>query len=233
MKPLCLLFLLSLLGPANTLSPKAVFESTRAEHDLALDADPSSAFWRDARPAYLEVNAQGRPEPDYRTEVRSRWTAKNIYFLFACPYKRLYLKPQPDAVHETYELWNWNVAEVFIGSNFKNIKRYKEFEISPQGEWIDLDINLDNPHHEEGWTWNSGFEHVARIDQAHHIWFAAMRIPFAALETHHPVVGTSFRVNLFRTEGPPADSKEIMWQPTMSETFHVPERFGGLTLVAK
>lgn len=221
------------LAPTNNLDPKAVLESIRAHRDVTLDADPSSAFWRATRPVYMEVDAQGRPEPDYRTEVRSRWTATNIYFLFVCPYKRLYLKPKPDAVHETYGLWDWNVAEVFIGSNFQNIKRYKEFEISPQGEWIDLNINLDKPHHEEGWVWNSGFEHVAHIDHARHVWFGAMRIPFAALETDPPVAGTSFRVNLFRTEGPPADPKEIMWQPTMSETFHVPERFGRLRLVAK
>ena len=43
---------------------------------------------------------------------------------------------------ETNELWNWDVAEVFIGSDFKNIRRYKEFEVSPQAEWVDLDINL-------------------------------------------------------------------------------------------
>lgn len=66
----------------------------------------------------------------------------------------------------TNELWNWNVAEVFIGSDFKNIRRYKEFEISPQGEWVDLEINLDTPHHEDGWVWNSGFTVSARIDPA-------------------------------------------------------------------
>ena len=56
------------------------------------------------------------------------------------------------------------MAEVFIGSDFKNIRRYKEFEISPQGEWVDLDINLDAPRHEDGWVWNSGFQASARID---------------------------------------------------------------------
>ena len=48
---------------------------------------------------------------------------------------------------ETNELWNWDVAEVFIGSDFKNIRRYREFEVSPQAEWVDLDLNLDAPRH--------------------------------------------------------------------------------------
>jgi hypothetical protein len=39
------------------------------------------------------------------------------------------------------------------GADFSDIRRYREFEISPQGEWIDLAIDLHNPHNEEGWKW--------------------------------------------------------------------------------
>jgi len=212
---------------------KGLMESVKAENDVPVNTDPTSSFWRAARPIYADVDANGHPVSAYRTEVRSRWTKDNIYFLFICPYKSLYLKPAPDVVHETYELWDWNVAEVFIGSDFKNIKRYKEFEISPHNEWIDLDVNLEKPHHEEGWIWNSGFEHATRIDDIKHVWYAAMRIPLAALDSRPPKAGNTFRVNLFRTEGPPAEQREIMWQPTMSQTFHVPERFGLLKLVGE
>jgi Carbohydrate family 9 binding domain-like len=120
---------------------------------------------------------------------------------------------------------------VFIGSDFHDIKRYKEFEVSPQNEWVDLDINLSAPRHEDGWLWNSGFEHSARIDRSGHIWYAAMRIPLAALGTPAPAEGAAFRVNLFRTEGPADDAKEITWRPPMSNTFHAPQRFGLLRLV--
>src|SRR3989454_3333934 len=74
-----------------------------------------------------------------RTEVRTGWTAQNLYFLFVCPYEQLNLRPNPKTSTETYGLWNWDVAEVFIGADFKDVKRYEEFEISPQGEWTDLD----------------------------------------------------------------------------------------------
>jgi hypothetical protein len=208
-----------------------VIESTRAPHDVIPQADPSSAFWQHAQPIYAEKDPHGQPVLDHRTEVRSRWTKNNIYFLFICPYEELYLKPAPDTVHETNQLWNWDVAEVFIGSDFKNIKRYKEFEVSPQGEWIDLDINLDKPHHEEGWVWNSGFQAVARIDRTAKVWYATMRIPLAALDDHSPAAGDSFRINFFRSQGNPPIRKEITWQPPMSNTFHVPERFGMLKLV--
>lgn len=222
----------SLLALALTsgAQEKVVMESSHAETDVALDTNPNFRFWQAAHALYAEVDANGRELREFRTEVRSRWTKGNIYFLFMCPYQQLYLKPAPDVVHETYQLWNWNVAEIFIGSDFDHIRRYKEFEVSPQNEWIDLDIDLNKPHHEQGWVWNSGFEHAARIDQTKHIWFAALRIPFAALGVLVPAPGTTFRVNLFRTEGSPEQHKEIMWQPTRSTTFHVPERFGLLRL---
>lgn len=209
---------------------KPVIQSIRADASVPLDTNPGSRFWRAAKPIYAQSDKQGRPLREYRTEIRSRWTTTDIYFLFICPYKNLYLKPSPDTEHETYELWNWNVAEIFIGSDFQDIKRYKEFELSPRNEWIDLDIDLNAPHHEDGWKWNSGFEHVTRIDEQKHVWYAAWRIPFKALDTRPVKAGNSFRVNFYRTEAGPHDPKEIMWRPVMSESFHVPERFGLLRL---
>jgi hypothetical protein len=123
------------------------------------------------------------------------------------------------------------VAEVFIGSDFKDIKRYKEFEVSPQGEWIDLDIDLHTPHHEEGWTWNSGFQVSARIDHVARIWYAAMEIPYSAIDTHPAKSGNVLRVNFFRSQGPASDRHEITWHAPMADTFHVPDRFGLLRLV--
>jgi hypothetical protein len=232
MKPVLALLLMFCFVSGPKQGPKALFESVRSQRDISLNTDPGSPFWRGARPVFLQVDMNGQPLPEFKTEVRSRWTKDAIYFLFTCPYQQLYLKHDPDTAHETNELWNWNVAEVFIGSDFADIKRYKEFEISPRNEWIDLDIDLHKPHHEEGWVWNSNFEHITRIDEAKHVWYAALKVPFAALDTPTPTVGKTFRVNLFRTEGPPDHAKEILWQPTMSKTFHVPERFGLLELVA-
>jgi hypothetical protein len=226
----CLLGFFFLLVVEGQGQEKPVIDSVHAEHDVALNTDPASPFWQAAKAIYAEVDTGGHPLPEYRTEIRTRWTSHNIYFLFICPYKSLYLKPSPDTLHETNELWNWNVAELFIGSDFKDIKRYKEFEVSPQNEWVDLDIDLHKPHHEDGWLWNSGFEHSSRIDSRKHIWYMTMKIPFTAVDTRPPTLGRTFRVNLFRTEGRPQDLKEIMWQPVMGNSFHVPERFGLLRL---
>jgi hypothetical protein len=214
-------------------SDQAVIESVHATQDVPLHLDPTSEFWRASRPVYMEKDSLGKIVPRYRTEVRTRWTKSNLYFLFVCPYQELHLKPAPNTQKETNELWNWDVAEVFIGSDFTNIKRYKEFEISPQGEWVDLDINLSTPHHEDGWTWNSGFEVKARIDEGTQTWYGAMRIPLAAIDPRPPVVGNTMRINLFRSQGPPSHQQAVTWQPPMNDSFHVPERFGLIRLVEK
>ena len=206
-------------------------KSTWSEQDVALDTNPSSAFWRASQPVFMDGDTRGNHDPRYRTEVRARWTKRNLYFLFICPYEELNLKPNPQTSSETNELWNWDVAEVFIGADFKNIKRYKEFEISPQGEWVDLDIDLSKPHHEDGWKWNSGFEASARIDRDTRVWYGAMRIPYSTVDTRPAAAGNVFRVNLFRSQGPEARRHQIAWQAPMGDSFHVPERFGTLHLV--
>lgn len=205
-------------------------ESKRAAEDVRPDTDPSSHFWRDA-PAVIAENDQfGKIVPNHRTEVRSRWTKQNLYFLFICPYEELNLKPASRTDTETNELWKWDVAEIFIGSDPNEIWRYKEFEVSPQGEWVDLDIDLHKTHHENGWTWNSGVRVAARIDPGPKVWYACMRIPYASIDQRAATAGNVLRLNLFRAQGPDSRRRAITWQPTQRETFHAPEAFGTLKL---
>jgi len=221
--------MLSSVFPADN----KVVTTTEAKEDVALDTNPASTFWSETVPIYANRDKYDQLLSRYRAGIRSRWIAKNLYFLFSCPYEELFLHPDPTATTKTNKLWNWDVAEVFIGSDFKNIQHYREFELSPQGEWLDLDIDLSKPHHDEGWKWNSGFQVAARVDEQTNIWYGAMKSPWTALDEIPPSPGKTLRVNFFRSQGPRSNRKEIAWQPTLSETFHVPERFGLLRLVAR
>lgn len=225
-------YLLAVTGAVHAQDASSMtFKSVYAVQDVPLETNPHSNFWREAMPVYLEADSHGKPLLRYRTEVRSRWTKDSLYLLYICPYEELYLKSDPNTREETNYLWNWDVAEIFIGSDFQNIRRYKEFEISPQGEWVDLDINLELPHHEDGWKWNSGFQVAARIDRNAKIWYGAMRIPFAAIDKRIPAAGNSFRANIFRSQGPTEHRVQLAWKAPMTDTFHTPERFGQLELV--
>src|SRR5579871_2425547 len=198
---ICLL--LMVCAPFTAPAQSAVFESARALRDVPLETSPTLAFWREARPVFAERGSNGELHSRYRTEIRSRWTDKSLYFLFICPYDELYLNPSPHPASETLRLWDWDVAEAFIGSDFENIRRYKEFEISPQGEWVDLDIDLDAPRREGGgWLWNSGFQAAARIDSGKKIWYGFMRIPYRSLDSRPAAAGNTLRINFFRSQGP-------------------------------
>jgi hypothetical protein len=206
-----------------------VFVSRRAPADFALTADPGAAAWKDAKPVVADRDRQGQPVPGHRTEIRSRWTDGNLYFLFTCPYEQLNLRPNPSTTTETNKLWEWDVAEVFIGTDFENIKRYTEYQVSPQGEWVDLfiDRGAQPPRHDV--SWDSGFEVKARVDAEGKTWYGEMRIPMKAVDKRAPKAGLEMRVNLYRIQGP-APRKHVNWQPVKNESFHTPEAFGTLRL---
>ncbi|HXG32890.1 MAG TPA: carbohydrate-binding family 9-like protein [Bryobacteraceae bacterium] len=223
------LFLILLCAIASAQRPD-VIASYFSSEDFDLTADPDSPAWKGIPGVFAERGPRGEPAPGHRTEIRSRWTERHLYFLFICPYEQLYLKPNPTTKEETNKLWEWDVAEVFIGTDFTNIRQYKEFQVSPQGEWVDLDIDRDNPKPEGGWRWNSGFEVKARVDPARKIWYGEMKIPIAAIDRRKPEPGLEMRINFYRIQGPPPQRVFIAWRPTGAPSYHVPEAFGRLRL---
>ena len=198
--------------------------------DSEADTDPRSAFWRGTPATEFGGGFHGEAIAGHSSKVLLQWTAAHLYLLFVCPYETLHLKPNPQLDAETFELWNWDVAEVFLGANFENIRRYTEFEVSPQGEWVDLDIDRDRAVPEEGWVWESGCLAAARIDEAAKVWYGFLRLPWTALDTRPAAVGNRLRANFFRCQGADPDRKYIAWQAPGKPSFHVPEAFGTLLL---
>ncbi len=196
-----------------------VIESRRAGSDFALTADPAAAPWKGVHGVIADHDRFGAVVPGHRTEIRSRWTPQNLY-----------LHPDPSPSAETNKLWDWDVAEAFIGSDFKEIKKYKEFQVSPQAEWVDLAIDRGTQPPSHDVAWNSGYEVKARLDRDHHVWYGAMRIPMQAIGVLAPKPGAEARINLYRCQGPPDHRKYINWQTVKNETFHTPEAFGRLRL---
>lgn len=206
------------------------FVSYHSRTEFPLSADPGARQWKNVQGVFAENGPKGDPVPGYRTEIRSRWTNQHLYLLYICPYEELYLHPDPSTTTETNKLWDWDVAEAFIGTDFQHIRQYKEFQVSPQAEWVDLDIDRDNPKAEGGWRWNSGYQVKARIDPQKKIWYGEMQIPLKAIDTRPPKKGLEMRINLYRIQGPPPNRKFVAWQPTGQSSYHVPEAFGRLVL---
>lgn len=215
---------------ARAADAAAVLESTYTRRDFDLTADRNSELWSTAPHVTADRNYLGQLIPGAPTEIRSRWSSQYLYLLFICPYDELNLKPDPKPDAETAELWKWDVAEAFIGSDFEYIARYKELQVSPQGEWVDLQIDRDNPKTQVGMAWNSGYTVKGRIDAPRKVWYGEMRIPFRAIDTHAPQEGSELRIGLFRIAGAGQKKAYYAWRPPMGTSFHAPQAFGILRL---
>jgi hypothetical protein len=224
--------------PAPLTSPTYTsdvhIDSKRAATDFTTDGNLNKAAWK--RSHWVEFNhiMSGKANhPEQATRVASLWTDKYIYFAFSCKYHALNVFEGEDLSKERWELWNRDVAEVFLNPQPERQLHYYEFEVAPNNRWIDLEITRgEKPNHDA--SWNSEFEHATSIDAKHHIWTAEMRIPLASMGISGPKPGTEWRANFFRAAGKGADTQRMFlaWS-TIPEgtTFHVPSRFGILRLV--
>jgi hypothetical protein len=208
-----------------------VIESRRSGAEFELTADPDAPQWKGIAGVRADRNYQNEPIPGPATEFRSRWTEKTLYLLYICPYEELNLRPDPNPAAETPRLWNWDVGEAFIGTDFDHIARYKELQVSPQSEWVDLDINREDSKAAGGMAWNSGYKVKGRTDRERHVWYGEMAIPMAAIGVTAVKPGAEMRIGLYRIAGTGTNRRYYAWQPTGQTSFHVPQAFGRLRLV--
>ena len=242
--PICLLFSL-IVFPCLTHAqetctvsePRAEFSIRHVDGHPDLTLDPKSKVWRKAAAQQMSKDCSREIDyPNLKTEIRAFWTDTDLYLLFRCPYTvlNLFLPPNHDGPH--VGLWDRDVVEMFLGDDWTNIRHYREFEIAPTGDWIDLAIDLDHKSYDH--NWRSGWQTLARIDEQNKIWYAAARIPLSAVTSKSVDAGTKWRMNLYRIEGLGPDTQRhfMCWQPTCvrnRDPNHVPEHFGTLIFAKK
>lgn len=213
-------------------APFATFSVPHVTKAPELNTDPKSATWSHAASTWIEKDcSQNLDYPKLKTEVRGFWTDTDLYLLFISPYTELNLWLPADNSKDRLKLWDRDVVEFFLGSDWNYIKAYKEFEIAPTGDWVDLDIDLGKESY--GAAWNSGWERQGRIDEAKHIWYAAAKVPLKAVSNEPIKPGTKWRINLYRIDGLGEDPVRhfMCWQQTCvvnRDPNHVPEHFGTL-----
>ena len=216
-------------------TPGASLSAPYVAQPPVLNTNPHSPTWSHASSAWMEKDCTHRIDyPKLRTEVRAFWTDSDLYLLFISPYYELNLWLPPDNSKDRLKLWDRDVVEFFLGDNWTNINVYREFEIAPTGDWVDLAIDRDHDRYDA--EWNSGWERQGRIDKKNHIWYAAARVPLHSVSEKKVGAGTKWRVNLYRIDGLGADPQRrfLCWQPTCvvnRDPNHVPEHFGTLIFV--
>jgi hypothetical protein len=208
--------------------------ATYSASDFVPDGDLSKAVWKRAKWIEFDHDPTGKTEnPAVKTRIAAVWSERYVYFAFSGRYESLNVYEGEDVSKERWELWNRDVVEVFLNPRPERITHYYEFEVAPNNQWIDLEIEKTRTPFNDA-AWNSGFEHATKIDENNHLWLTEMRIPLSAVGAEHLAGGDVWRVNFFRAAGHGGDTKRMFlaWSSIPEGgTFHVPNRFGMLRFV--
>ena len=212
---------LSISNPTDTIS------ALRIGHEIALNARDRGPEWANAEPVTFSADWQGcHPDPGRQTEVRLLWTPATLYVRFDCRYRELCVFEDSDANGRRDHLWNRDVAEAFLQPDPAHARHYKEFEVSPNGMWIDLDIFPGGLS-----DLKSGLQRSVWLDRKDKDsrWAAELSIPMASLTANFDP-SAMWRANFYRVEGKQEPRFYSAWRPTNTPQpdFHVPEAFGKL-----
>jgi len=223
------------------MSPEPFYQSTSQinsgylSKDFAPDGNLEKSAWKKAERQHCDVDwNSGQRIHEAETYVASLWSTSQVYFAFWCKYGVLNIYEGEGTSKERWELWNRDVVEVFLNPDPRRPLHYYEFEVSPNNQWIDLEINKEKePFNEAGW--DSGFEHATRVDSKNHLWTCEMKISLKSLRVDGLRPGQEWRLNLYRADGPGDDSQRrfMSWSPNPGSkpSFHQPEGFGLIRFV--
>ncbi len=200
----------------------------RIPREIALNAADPSKAWASATPVRFAEDWQGKnPDPAMQTEVRILWTSATIYLRLVCSYREITVFQDSDSNGRRDHLWDRDVAEAFLQPKPSPERYYKEFEVAPNGMWIDLEITPSGLA-----ELKSGLVRSVHMDEQRRIWAAELAIPIKALTANFKP-DEFWRANFYRVEGRGEPRRYMAWQPTRTPTpnFHVPKAFGTMRFV--
>jgi alpha-galactosidase len=184
---------------------------------------PNAAAWVTTDPVAYCSDWRGEiADAGRETQVRMLWSEAFLYLRFDCRFREIYVYDGGNSRRD--KLWDRDVAEAFIRPPENAPGHYLEFEISPNGDWLDLDIAPGDKT-----ILYCDLKSRVVIDANARLWTAALAIPMNCLTASFNPKDV-WRINLFRIEGSEPDRYYSAWQPTHTPrpNFHVPEAFGEL-----
>ncbi len=191
------------------------------------DADgfPTPSSWEASAPLRFSADWRGEnADPERETEVKLLWTSKTLFLRFRAKFREITVFSDAEPNGRRDQLWDRDVGEVFLQPDSSHLRCYKEFEVSPNGFWIDLDIARGEKH-----DLKSRLRRRVILNEAVKAWVAELALPMKCLVDRFDPAAI-WRVNFYRVEGAIEPRFYSAWQPTRTAVpnFHVPEAFGEL-----
>jgi alpha-galactosidase len=215
------------LTAGKTLSARETDTAAAVRFDGRADAEgfPVDEAWEKVTAVLFSSDWQGKnADPERETQVQVLWTPDALYLRFLARYRSMtvFTDAEPDGRRD--RLWERDVAEVFLQLAESSGRHYKEFEVSPNGFWIDLNIGPGEKH-----DLQSGLRRRVKVNEQNKTWLAELVLPMKGLTAEFDPA-KAWRVNFFRVEGSSEPRFYSAWQPTGTPVpnFHVPDAFGKL-----
>jgi alpha-galactosidase len=199
--------------------------ASRVASDIKLSAEQPAPEWRQTKAISFSADWRGlHPDSKLQTHVQALYSAQNLFLRFECNYRELHLFADAEPNGRRDHLWDRDVAEAFLKPPDARQNSYKEFEVSPNGMWIDLDIFPGGRS-----DLHSGLQRSVFVAREQQRWVAELAIPLGSVTSHFDPTKT-WRANFYRVEGKEEPRRYLAWQPTHTPepNFHVPGAFGVL-----
>ena len=183
--------------------------------------------WAKAKEVVIDKYWSGENAPVGRhARAKLLWSRAALYVRFeANQTEPLILSETPNLKSKTRGLWDRDVCEIFVAPDRNEPRKYFEFEIAPNGEWIDLGIYQKPDERITDWDYLSGMQSKAVIEKDKVL--MAIKVEWKAFGKT-PKMGDVWLGNLFRCVGTGETRGYLAWSATETKepSFHVPEKFG-------
>ncbi len=203
----------------------------RIENDFLI-GEFDNESWEKSEETTIENYWSGEKAASERhAKAKLLWSDSAFYIRFeANQAEPLIISETPNLKSKTKGLWDRDVCEIFVAPNPKEINKYFEFEIAPNGEWMDLKVHKLTDRRETDFDFDSGMKSAAKIESGKVR--MAMKVEWKAFGKT-PKANKIWKGNLFRCVGSGETRGYLAWSPTETETpdFHVPEAFGEFEFV--
>jgi alpha-galactosidase len=212
----------------NAVSDENTAVAVRLAEATDAEGFPAATAWAKTPAVGFATDWAGEHvDPQRETKVRVLWSANNLYLNFAAKYQLVSVFADSEPNGRRDRLWDRDVAEAFLQPSGSLPECYKEFEVSPNGLWIDLDISPGQKR-----DLQSGLRRRVVLDRNEKTWHAELIIPIRSIAPEFDP-SREWRANFYRVEGAAEPRFYSAWRPTMTAepNFHVPEKFGKLIFV--
>ena len=204
---------------------------SRLENDFSI-SDFENKLWEKSEIVLIDKYWAGDKAPNGRHfTAKLLWSNSALYVRFeANQTEPLIISETPKTKTKTPGLWDRDVCEIFVAPDVNEPNKYYEFEIAPNGEWIDLALLQTSGKRETDFEYNSEMQTAAQIEKDKVT--MAIKIEWKAFGKT-PQVGDVWLGNLYRCVGSGETRGYLAWSPTETEkpNFHVPEKFGEFEFV--